>query len=57
MENLRMMVNGDSWLSFMLRPFPLLYLSVPQNTATAGRQWLTSIILATQEAEIRRIEV
>jgi hypothetical protein len=27
------------------------------NTSTAGHQWLTPVILATQEAEIRRIAV
>jgi hypothetical protein len=28
-----------------------------QNGSLAGRQWLTTVILATQEAEIRRIMV
>jgi hypothetical protein len=32
-------------------------MDITVNRNTAGNQWLTSVILATQEAEIRRITV
>jgi hypothetical protein len=38
--------------SLLLETFPTL-----ESLSLAGRWWLTAIILATQEAEIRRIEV
>jgi hypothetical protein len=34
-----------------------MYIMVTFKCCVAGRQWLTPVILATKEAEIRRIEV
>jgi hypothetical protein len=42
---------------YALSHTPVLLFCFQDTFAQAGRQWLTPIILATQEAEIRRIEV
>jgi hypothetical protein len=31
--------------------------NMSKNTVLAGRQWLTPVVLGTQEAEIRRIKI
>jgi hypothetical protein len=36
---------------------PSKYEALSSNSSTAGSQWFTPVILATQEAEIRRIMV
>jgi hypothetical protein len=39
------------------RKFTCIRMSFNQEQALAGHQWLTSIILATQEVEIRKTVV